>query len=272
MGDFSKAVHIYGEEVLAAEAKQEKLRLGLLAADKAFNSAREGVEDLADAKSELAKIEEEGLARRKRIEAGLLAEADAMAKLGDALGIVTASQLEEEARAIEDALQDARDATLGFSQELSDLEESASRELASLALRTQSVKDGLGDMGKAAADAALGFTKAAVAIDKTGDAVDDTGDSFDDLSRSVRNTNSALSDQARQAQATGRELTHLTAISETLALAEARTALAATKEARKNITGVGSQNRDNSTGKYGLSEFGTGGRVRVNPDGTLRPA
>jgi len=100
--------------------------------------------------------------------------------------------------------------------------------------------------------------------------VDVAGESFEDLTGSVLDTNSALSDQARQAQVTGRELTRLVGINRQLALAEARTALAATQEARKRITGTGSG--PSGTGKYGLSEFGTGGRVKVNPDGTLRPA
>jgi hypothetical protein len=93
----------------------------------------------------------------------------------------------------------------------------------------------------------------------------------------VRSTNSALSDQARQAVATGRELKQLSAINEQLALAEARTALAASQEARSNISGVASQRTTYTYGdnrsSYALSEFGTGGRNNyiVQPDGTLRP-
>jgi hypothetical protein len=108
--------------------------------------------------------------------------------------------------------------------------------------------------------------------------VDDTGDSFDGLNRSVQGTSRALLDQARQAQATGRELTNLTGINEQLALAEARVALAASQDARSNISGVSSQRTTYSYGydnrsSYALSQFGTGGKSNyiVQPDGTLRP-
>jgi hypothetical protein len=63
-------------------------------------------------------------------------------------------------------------------------------------------------------------------------------------------------------------LQQLTAVAESLALAQARTELAITKAQRKRVTGTrGSREID-----YNLSPFGTGGIVNVEPDGTLRPA
>jgi uncharacterized protein YoxC len=220
----------------------------------------------------LTKAQDEAAARTARIEAALNKEATALSKLAAALGEVTQIELEKELNDITKALDEARESTDGNSDAFTRYEEIARQKSESIILRLRGIRDGLGDVGEDAARASLGFNKLGDAIDKAGDALDDTGDSFDSLSVSVRDTNSALSDQALQAKATGRELKHLTALNEQLALAEARTALAATQEERKNITGIGGINRDNSTGKYGLSEFGTGGTLRVNPDGTLRPA
>jgi uncharacterized phage infection (PIP) family protein YhgE len=272
MGDFTAALREYGKEVLETEEKQEKQRLGLIAADKAFKSAREGVEDLTDEYDAFNDAQEEAIARSTRIEAALDKEATALSKLAAALGEVTQIELEKELNDITKALDEARESTDGNSDAFTRSEEIARQKSESIILRLRGIRDGLGDVGEDAARASLGFNKLGDAIDRTGDALDDTGDSFDSLSVSVRDTNSALSDQALQAKATGRELKHLTALNEQLALAEARTALAATQEERKRITGIGGINRDNSTGKYGLSEFGTGGTLRVNPDGTLRPA
>jgi hypothetical protein len=261
----------YGKELQAIEAAQESQRLGMIAAKSAYDSARKGMEGLTDAQIAYNDAQEEAEARTKRIEAGLNKEATALSKLAAALGEVTQLELEKELNDITTALDEAREATDGSTDAFVRYEQIAGEKIERLKDRIQGLRDGLGDIGDAADDSVDSFEDLGDAVDDTGDSADDTGDSFDDLSRSVRSTNSALSDQARQAQATGRELKQLSAINETLALAEARTALAATKEARKNITGVGSQ-RDSGTSSYGLSEFGTGGKVRVNPDGTLRPA
>ena len=176
--------------------------------------------------------------------------ATAMEKLGAALGLVTSAELAAEILEIEKALETAREATGGFGEEFERLEAIAAQEIGSIQNRIEGLRDGLGDMGEAAVGA---------------------GDNFDDLTRSVRDTNSALSDQARQARTTRGELIQLTAVAETLALAEARTALAATKAARKRITGTRGS-RESSISDYGLSPFGTGGRVTVQPNGSLEPA
>jgi hypothetical protein len=211
-----------------------------------------------------------------------------MEKLGTALGIVTAAKLEAEAVAIEMALLAARDATKGFSQELVDMEAEGGRQMESLRLRAEGLASGLGDIGKEAANAALGFDDlgesavtagkaidaAGEALDSTGDAAEETGENFDGLTRSVRDTNSALSDQASQASITRGELVQLTAVAETLALAEARTALAATQAQRGSIAARNARNgRGTDTqSSYALSQFGTGGRATLDDDGNLRPA
>jgi hypothetical protein len=219
----------------------------------------------------LTKAQTEAAARTARIEAALDKEATALSKLAAALGEVTQIELEKELHDITAALDEARESTDGSSDAFVRYEQIAGAKIDRLKERIRGLVDGIGDIGEAADDSVDSFADLGEEIDDTGDSADDAGDSFDDLTRSVRTTNSALSEQARQAQATGRELKQLSAINEALALAEARTALAATKEERKRISGT-SISRNDGLSKYGLSEFGTGGRVRVNPDGTLRPA
>ena len=72
--------------------------------------------------------------------------------------------------------------------------------------------------------------------------------------------------------ATAGALRSLKAVNESLALAEARTALAVTQAERRRVGGVSSQRGDSLNDRFGLSPFGTGGRHTVNPDGSVTPA
>jgi chromosome segregation ATPase len=244
----------------ASIESNRKLAASTKEAGKAMDSAADGTERLANEQARL---------KTESAEA-----ATAMEKLGKALGIVTAAELETQIVAIEKAMQEASDTTKGFSQELIDMEQEGARRIESLELRAKGLRDGLGDIGKEAADAALGIADFGKKADDAGDQVDDLGAAIDDagdgmgtLSTRVRDTNSALSDQARQARTTRGELVQLTAVAESLALAQARTELAITKAQRKRITGTRGSREDTD---YNLSPFGTGGLFTVEPDGNLR--
>jgi uncharacterized coiled-coil DUF342 family protein len=210
--------------------------------------------------------------RTAKIEAALNKEASALSKLAAALGEVTQIELEKELADITKALEEARDSTDASSDAFVRYERIAGEKIDRLKLRIQGLRDGLGDIGEAADDSAKSFDTLGEAIDDTGEEARETGDNFDGLTRSVRDTNAALSQQASQARTTRGELQQLTAVAEALALAEARTELAATQERRKRIRGVSSQRDPDDLSRYSLSPFGTGGRVTVDPDGNLRPA
>jgi methyl-accepting chemotaxis protein len=256
-------------DAMAATAKRlgisvDELKKRMAAGVAANRALGEETEKTAEKMDVATDAIERQIAAQKRLDEKAKQAATAMEELGAALDQVTSAELAAEILEIEDALEKARETTGGFGEEFERLERIAKKEITSIQRRMEGLEDGLGDVAEA--------------FDEVGDAVDDTGDSFDGLSRSVLGTNRALSDQARQAVATGRELTHLTGINEQLALAEARTALAASQEARSNISGVASQRTTYSYGydnrsSYALSEFGSGGRNNyiVQPDGTLRP-
>ena len=172
----------------------------------------------------------------------------AMEELGAALDQVTSAELSAEIVEIETALEAARVATGGVGVEFERLEAIATQEIASIETRIDGLRDGLGDLG---------------------DQVDETGERFDDLTGSVDGTNSALSRQASQARTTAGELRSLSAVAQSLALAEARTALAITQAERGRVTGVSSQ--DPSRGSITGLPVGpsTSKTYIVQPDGTL---
>ncbi len=181
--------------------------------------------------------------------------ATAMEKLGDSLDQVTSAELSSEILEIETNLEAVRVATGGIGPEFERLEQIATAKIASLETRIDGLTDGLGDAGKA--------------LDGVGDSASDTGDQFDDLGLSVRGTTDALAKQATQARSTAKELVLLTAVQESLALAQARTALAATQAARARITGVSSQFV--GIEDYALNAFGTGGRFVTDANGNQVP-
>jgi len=177
--------------------------------------------------------------------------ADAMTELGAALDIVTASELENEITEIEAALEKAREATGGFGDEFRRAERIAGEKIDKLRDRIVFLRDGLGDTAGAAKD--------------TADEIIGLGDSSEQTSRKINGMTTALRGQATQAESTTRALTTLSAVAETLALAEARTALAATQAARKRISGVSSQRGDSSIN----TGFWTGSfKITTLPDGT----
>ncbi len=203
-----------------------------------------------------ADANEKAAARTKRIEAGILAEATALDKLREAIGQVTQAELQTELDDITTALEAARIETGGNTAAFLEMEAKVAPAIDHLKARIKGLADGTGDIGEALSDVSL--------IAGT------TGNQFDDLSTSVKGTTDALAAQETQARGTAKALVLLTGVQESLALAEARTALAATQAARKRITGVGSQSSIISD--FNLSPFGTGGRVTANPDGNLVPA
>ena len=205
-------------------------------------------EDYSDAISDAA-------ANLKALEDAAKESATAMEKLGDSLDQVTSAELSAEILEIETNLEAVRVTTGGIGPEFERLEQIATAKIESIRTRIDGLGDGLGDTGKA--------------LDGVGDSASDAGDQFDELGTSVQGTTDALSRQATQALTTAKALGVLTGVQETLALAQARTALAATQEARKRITGVSSQSSIISD--FGLSPFGTGGRVTVDPSGNLVP-
>jgi len=222
--------------------------------------------------------QDKAAARTARIEAALNKETSALSKLAEALGEVTQIELEKELLDISAALGEARESTDANSDAFVRYEQIATERMALLQTNIQRLRDGLDVLVVSTDDAGgsvAGFgdktDDAGDSVDDLGDSVDETGRSLDGLSNSVRNTNSALSAQASQARQTRSELVQLTAVAEALALAEARTALAATQAERGRITGT-QGGRDASTGKYTGRFVGNVGTYIVNPDGSLSPA
>ena len=232
--------------------------------------------------------------RTARIEAGILAEASALEALGDAIGIVTSAQLEQEALAIAAALAKARLETQPITQEFLDMEQFAVDAIDSIRFRIDGMQRGLGDVGKEAADAALGIEDFSKAIknagtetEKTGAELGDLGESLDgaaegatDLKVGMTSATESLSKAAAQARITAAEFDKIAESAGRAAAVSA--ALAGGGQltqggARISVPGGSRLTYDPRTGRpvglnsYSLSPFGTGGRYTVNPDGTLRP-
>ncbi len=230
---------------LATRMEQAKVRSFQLGV-----SMKEAADGLSNAeKSALAAAEAIAL-----LESEAKETATAMEKLGASLNQVTSAELSVEILEIEANLEAVRVTTGGIGPEFERLQNIATREIATIENRIEGLRDGLGDLGEA---------------------VDDTGESFDDLSGSVEGTNAALSRQASQARVTAIELRALAAVNESLALAEARTALRITQDERSRVgrtiggsSGGGTQQRGSYTGL----PVGNVGTFIVQPDGTLRPA
>ena len=245
----------YGKEVLATEAAQEKMRLALIEVDAAYDRARESVEGLTQ-----AQIDAE--ARTKRIEASLLAEATALDKLRAAIGEVTQAELQKELDEITTALEAARIETGGNTAAFLEMEAKVVPAIDHMKARIKGLASGLGDIGEAADDASGEFND-------LGNELKDAADSTDLVTNSTRSATSALEREAAQANRTAASLRTLTRVEESLALAQARTALRQTQRER----GVRGSSGPSGIGSYGLSPFGTGGRVeKVDADGILRPA
>ncbi len=252
----NRAVREYGKEVKAAEEKQKLFLEGLANADAIFERAHGGLVKLTGAQIAYNDAQEEALKRRKRIEASLLAEASALDTLRTAIGEVTQAELQKELDEITLSLEAARIETGGNTAAFVEMAAKVSPIVDHLKARIKGLADGTGDIGEA--------LETVSAIAST------TGDQFDDLGLSVRGTTNALASQSRQARITATDLRTLTGVAESLALAQARTALAATQAARARITGVSSQ--FTSVEDYALSPFGTGGRYTVDARGNLVPA
>jgi len=188
--------------------------------------------------------------RTLRIEASIAKETSALSLLAAALGEVTQAELEKELLDIQDALEKARQSTDASSDAFVRYERIANEKIDLLKTNIRRLVDGL---------------------DVLGETTEDTGDSFDDLTGSVDDTNAALSRQATQARATASDLRALTGVAGSLALAEARTALAITQAERRRVTGVSSQQDPNRGSITGLP-VGPVGTFIVQPDGTLVPA
>jgi ABC-type transporter Mla subunit MlaD len=242
-----------------------------------------------------------------RLKTAATESATAMEKLGTALGIVTAAHLEAEIVAIEKALAAARDTAGSFSQELLDMESEGGRQIESLALRAEGLRDGLGDIGEEAANAALGFddlgesaARAGRALDDTGDAIagfgnksDDTGDQVDDLGEAIDGA-SESADTLRvgmQSATQGMQLAGAQAITTAGQFDEMRKAAGNAAAVAAALAGGGTLSQGGSRvrlqgggsrltnisgqttrSSYALSQFGTGGRSTLDDDGNLRPA
>jgi len=222
--------------------------------------------------------QEKAADRTKRIETELAAEASSLSKLAAALGEVTQIELEKEFLDISKALDEARNSTDANSDAFVRYEQIATERMGFLQTNIQRLRDGLDVLAESTDDAGGAIAALGGKSDEAGSAVDDLTGSIDDadggmagLSASVRDTSSALSAQASQARATASELTQLTAVAESLALAEARTQLALTQQARKRITGT-QGSRDQNVGRFTGRFVGPVGTYTLNPDGTLTPA
>lgn len=259
---------VKGAEISASAMKRTATSLGITVTELASRIEKAKIRnyqfqtavDDASGSMKDATVETERLAAaQKLLDAEAAKAATAMEKLGLALGIVTAAELEAEILAIEKSMKLARDSTKGFSNELNDLEEEGSRQIESLELRIEGLARGTGDMGKEAANASLGFKTEAEALALAAEA-------SEKLTGATIRSTSALSAAAIQAGQTAGAYGQLSALAETLALAQARNDLANIQASR----GVLSSRTDASS--YALSPFGTGGSYRLDADGTMRPA
>ncbi len=267
----------YGKEVLEVEAKQDKLRLGLIEADAAYDRVRESVEDLTRAQIDAEK-------RTKRIEASILAEATALDKLRAAIGEVTQAELQKELNEITLALEAARIETGGNTEAFKEMERKVVPTIDHMKRRIKGMADGLGDIGEAADDAGDSLDDFGDSADGAGRAsgsaassVDALGGSMDDVSVAARSTTETLRAQAAQAQITAGEFDNLSdSIGRTAAVAEAleRGGSLTQGGTRLRLPGGGSRLVDDpgssNISGYSLSQFGTGGRTaRVDPSGNV---
>jgi len=92
------------------------------------------------------------------------------------------------------------------------------------------------------------------------------------LTESVNTTNVALKEQQTQATSTAEAIVYLTAVDRELAIQQARRELRERQARERTIASrnAGRGGPYSGTDDYNLSEFGTGGRVRVDDDGDLR--
>jgi len=190
-------------------------------------------------------------------------------------------------------LETVRAATGGIGPEFELMEATAAKSIESLELRVEHLNLGLGDMGKEAADAALGFGTLTSALKGAGGAADDTGDSVEDLDESLvsaKTSTTALDSGMRsaevgirragdQALATARQFDALRkSAGEAAAVAAALAAGGYLTQGGTRIRfPTGGSRLTNTSGRgtgvssYSLSAFGTGGSYTLDASGNLRP-
>jgi len=197
--------------------------------------------------------------------------ATAMEKLAGALDLVTASELAQEIVEIEEALRLAREETGGFGLEFENLERVAAEKIDSITARMVNLSDGFGDVGKSAAEtteAVKDFARETI----------EAGIATDDLAANLRLADSGLQATARNAVFTSRAFDELAKAAGRAAAVSA--AIDSGGELSQGGTRIrlpgGGSRLVNTSGRgsisYSLSEFGTGGKAKVNPNGSLRPA
>lgn len=211
--------------------------------------------DLISVTDGLAEAQERASKRTADIEAQLDKEASALSKLAAALGDVTQIELEKELLDISEALEEARNSTDASSDAFVKWERVAEQKIERLKENIRRFRDGL-----------------ELLEDQTDDntqSLSEFGDQSEQTSGKINGMTTALRVQATQAESTTRAIATLSAVSEQLALAQARTDLAATQAARGRITGVSSQ--QGQVGAFTGLPVGPGTRqtFRVNPDGSL---
>jgi chromosome segregation ATPase len=180
-----------------------------------------------------------------------------------------------------DELKRKMDAAAGANRLLGERTREAADAMDSAATLTGELVNAQGELDNSASDAAGSLedvvgvaSEVAGTADDAGDSLDVFGDSLDGardsastLRDSMNLTKQAMEQMGNQAALTAAQI-------EALALAQARTNLAATQASRGSIATRNARNgrtTDNRS-SYGLSQFGTGGRYTVDANGTMEPA
>jgi hypothetical protein len=280
-----EGIRKYGQGVKESEAITESQRLGLIEAEEAYTRAREGVEGMTQAQIAYNEAQKEAEARSKRIAAGLLKESTAMDKLAAALGLVTEAELEKQLADIAIALEEARIATGGASDQFIAYAEAAKEATEKIEERLVSVRGGFGDLEDVVDKAKESVTEFGQTSDSAGSqvghleqALDDARISTDDLRAGLRSTTSELVAAGAQAILTASQFDALRkAAGDAAAVTAALQGGGTLSQGGTRIRLAGGGSRlTNTTGRtgtsnYGLSPFGTGGRYDVDENGNLRP-
>ncbi len=150
----------------------DELRSRLEAGVKSNDALRGSTDAVADSHDDAAAAALKNAEAQAVLDKASGEAATAMEKLGAALGIVTSIELAGEIAEIEAALEAARVATGGFSQEFIQMKDVAEVTIAGIERRMESLKNGTGDLAEAVDDTAISFDGWTTSLDNTNTSLD----------------------------------------------------------------------------------------------------
>jgi methyl-accepting chemotaxis protein len=244
----------------------EELQLRLKASVNENKRLNAAARETAESLETEAQAAERAAAAQKKLDQETRDAATALEKLGDALGIVTSAHLETEILKIDEALEAVRITSGEFSQEYQYAAEVARDKTDELRLRIESLRSGMGDVADEVDTVSESVETFADAVVSASGSVVSLNSSLTQNMAFLRNTAVAYDLLARSiGEATARQLALESGLAK---LSQGGTRI---RFAGGGSRLTGSDSTYSGTSSYALSQFGSGGKAKVNPDGSLRP-